>query len=95
MGRYVTPSLTASQLTNDFAIGNTTYDADDFVSAMVSNDITYSNVTYEDDEGANSTYGGVFKRVTGWTETNNTNNSSQTVTVTYAGDGTVSTVTVA
>lgn len=94
MGRYVTPSVTASQLTNAFSVANTSYDANEFVSDQVANDITYSNVTYEDDNGSAASYGGVYKRVTGWTETNNTNNSSQTVTVTYAGDGTVSSVTV-
>lgn len=83
MGRYVSPQITSSELTAGFADSASTFDVDKYLTAYTANDIAYTNVTYEDVNGAASAYGGVYRRITGWTETNNINNSTQTITVNY------------
>lgn len=83
MGRYVTPRITTSNLTADFADSGSSFDAEGYLTAYTANDIAYSSITYETATGGSSEFGGTYKRVTGWTETNNVNNSTQTITVNY------------
>lgn len=83
MGRYVSPQITSSNLTAAFADSGSTFDGDGYLTGYVANDITYSNITYSTEEGGAAAFGATYKIVTGWTETNNINNSTQTVTVNY------------
>lgn len=85
MGRYVSPQITANNLTADFADSGSAFDGNGYLTAYTANDISYTNITYDTDEGTNSAYGATYKVVTGWTETNNINNSTQTITVNYNG----------
>lgn len=83
MGRYVTPRITSSNLTAGFNDSGSSFDGNGYLTAYTANDISYTNITYETDNGSSSDFGGIFRRITGWTETNNVNNSTQTVTVNY------------
>lgn len=83
MGRYITPQLTSSNLTDQFSDSNSTFDADGYLIGYTANNISYSNITYATDSGSAANYGATYKIVTGWTETNNINNSTQNVTVNY------------
>lgn len=83
MGRYVSPRITSSNLTNEFADSNSTFDAEGYLTEYTANDITYSNITYETATGGGPDFGATYKNVSGWTETNNINNSTQTVSVNY------------
>jgi hypothetical protein len=94
MGRYVSPRITTSNLTADFADSNSSFNGDGYITDFVANDITYSSITYETVNGAASDFGGTYERITGWTETNNVNNSTQTVTVNYAASGRVSSLSI-
>lgn len=85
MGRYVTPRITSSNLTADYNDSGSSYDVNGYLTAYTANDISYTNIAYETDTGSSADFGGTFKRITGWTETNNVNNSTQTVTVNYNG----------
>lgn len=94
MGRYVTPQLTTSNLTADFADSASTKDVDGYLTEYVANEVTYTNITYATNSGGGADFGGTYRQVTGWTETNNVNNSTQNITVNYAGDGSVSSLTI-
>lgn len=94
MGRYVTPRITSSNLTAGFDDSGSSFDGNGFLTAYTANDVLYTSITYETDNGAASDFGGTYKRVTGWTETNSINNSTQTVTVNYDNDGRVSSLTI-
>ena len=85
MCRYVSRSGsgTASDMTSDFAASNSTKNAEGFLTAYTANDITYSSITYTDQNGGAAQYGGVYKVVAGWTETNNLTNQQKTITVAY------------
>ena len=83
MGRYVSPQITESNLTAGFTDATTTFDGNGYVTGYVANDTTYSNITYATANGSSANFGGTYRRVTGWTETNNINNSTQTITVNY------------
>lgn len=96
MGRYVSPvaSGTASNMTGEYDSGNTTKNSDGFLTGYIANDITYTNITYEDATGTAASYGGVYKRVVSWTETNNLTNQTKTVAVNYdAATGEVTSLT--
>lgn len=94
MGRYVTPQITTSNLTADFADSGSTRDGSGYLTGYTANDIVYTSITYATDNGAASDFGGTYRRVTGWTETNTINNSTQTITVNYDGSGRVSSLTI-
>lgn len=94
MGRYVTPQLTSSNLTNEFVDSNSTFDADGYLTSYTANNITYSNITYSTDEGGGASFGGTYKVITGWTEKNNINNSIQNVAVNYDTTGRVTSLTI-
>ena len=83
MGRYVSPQVTSSNLTDDFADSNSTFNAEGYLTEYTANNITYSNITYDTATGGAADFGATYKIVTGWTETNNINNSTQTVSVNY------------
>lgn len=83
MGRYVSPQVTSSNLTANYADSNSTFNAEGYLTSYVANDITYSNITYSTQSGGAANFGGTYQIVTGWTETNNINNSTQTVSVSY------------
>jgi len=93
MGRYVTPQITTSNLTAGFADSNSTFDGD-YLTAYTANDIAYSSITYEDVNGGAAAFGGAFKRITGWTETNSVNNSTQSITVNYGASNRVSSLSI-
>jgi len=83
MGRYVTPQLTSSDLTDEFSDSNSTFDSDGYLTGYKANSIVYSNITYDTATGSAAAFGATYKIVTGWTETNSINNSTQTVSVNY------------
>jgi len=83
MGRYVSPQLTSSNLTDEFADSNSTFNVDGYLTGYTANHISYTNITYNVDDGGNTSYGAAYKIITGWTETNNINNSTQNVVVNY------------
>lgn len=83
MGRYVSPQVTSSNLTASFLDSNSTFNAGGYLTGYTANDITYSNITYTTQEGGAADFGATYQIVTGWTETNNINNSTQTVSVNY------------
>ncbi len=93
MGRYVTPQITTSNLKAGFADSNSTFTGD-YLTGYRANDVVYSNITYEDVNGGAAAYGGVFKRIIGWTETNSVNNSTQSITVNYGASNRVSSLTI-
>tara|TARA_B100001094_G_C17497561_1_gene469497 strand:+ start:176 stop:460 length:285 start_codon:yes stop_codon:yes gene_type:complete len=93
MGRYVTPQITTSNLTASYADSNSTFDGD-YLTAYTANDVVYSSITYEDVVGGAAAFGGVFKRITGWTETNSVNNSTQSIAVNYDASNRVSSLTI-
>lgn len=84
MGRYTSSVTgTASDMTAAFTLGDSVENADGFLTSYVANNITYSNISYVEDNGADATYGGSYQKVSGWTETNNLTNETQTITVNY------------
>jgi|SaaInl0LU_22_DNA_1037365.scaffolds.fasta_scaffold55909_1 hypothetical protein len=84
MGRYTSSATgTASDMTAAFTATNSVENADGFLTSYVANNITYSSITYVDDNGVNADYGGAYKKVGSWTETNNLTNETQTITVNY------------
>ena len=93
MGRYVTPQITTNDLTAGFSDSNSTFDGD-YLTDYTANDIAYSGITYETINGAGAEFGGTFKRITGWTETNVVNNSTQTITVNYDAANRVSSLSI-
>lgn len=94
MGRYVTPRITSSNLTADYNDSGSSRNTDGYLTAYTANDIYYTNITYETDNGGASSYGGTFRRIIGWTETNNVNNSTQTITVNYDSTSRVSSLSI-
>lgn len=84
MGRYTSSVTgTASDMTAAFTLGDSVENADGFLTSYVANNITYSNISYVEDTGVDATYGGAYQKVSGWTETNNLTNETQTITVNY------------
>ena len=83
MGRYVSPQLSSSNLTEEFTDSASTFDSDGYLTGYTANNITYSNITYSTDSGGSAEFGATYKIITGYTETNNINNSTQDVTVNY------------
>ena len=93
MGRYTNPGSstggvggTASDMTTDFDSANTTKDADGFLTAYTANNIVYDNITYTDQNGSASEYGGSYKVVSSFRETNQITNEQKTVTVNYSAE---------
>lgn len=95
MGRYVSPQLISSNLTDEFADSGSSFNADGYLTSYTANNIAYSNITYGTETGAAADFGATYKIVTGWTETNTINNSTQTVAVNYnSTSGRVSSLTI-
>lgn len=96
MGRYVSaaPSNQAEMTTAYVGSGAVKND-DGFLTSYTANDITYTNIAYSEDTGQAAEFGGAYKVVTGWTETNNITNQVQNVTVNYdSTTGEVSSLTI-
>lgn len=97
MGRYTSSVTgTATDMTAEFVNSNSTKNSDGFLTAYQANNISYSNISYTDQNGGAAQYGGVYKIVSGWTETNNLTNERQVITVNYdATTGEVSSLSIA
>jgi len=97
MGRYTSSVTgTATDMTAEFASSNSTKNGDGFLTAYQANNITYSSITYTNQNGGAAQYGGTYKIVSGWTETNNLTNEKQIITVNYdATTGEVSSLSIA
>jgi hypothetical protein len=85
MGRLINSSVTSSNLTTEFTDSSSTFDADGYLTSYVANNISYASIAYADENGDAASYGGVYKTITGWIETNTINNRTQTITVNYDG----------
>lgn len=94
-GRITASGATVlSGFTTAYSTTGLTLDANGFLSAYIANNKTISSITYATVAGVGAAYGGSYRVPVSWTETDNNTTIAKSVAVTYAGDGTVSTVVV-